>query len=169
MPDKSPLLAWYDADPAGWKPLFYPVFIDLGIAAGARATSVINTIFAPYMWTEVTHGIVGNIDDPETSGLYNDGQYLVSFSDERHNYTNAPTPANLLFGPHKEGSFKELPIPIFFPANHSVNISIENIYARILTPESPTFRVYFLLKGMSYWGDLAPPKEILNMSMGRPR
>lgn len=163
----NPLTAFFDADPAGWKPYFYSEFVDLGIAANAQATMVFQTTFAPYIWTHVTHGIVGNIDDPESSGLYNDGQYLVRMSDERTRYIDKPVPANLAFGPHKEGEFAELPMPIFFPANHAVNLELTNIWTRVLDPEAETFRVYFCLRGMQYWGQLKPPKDLIDMSQGR--
>lgn len=164
---QNPLTAFFDADPAGWKPYFYSEYVDLGIATDAQATMVFQTTFAPYIWTHVTHGVVGNIDDPESSGLYNDGQYLVRMSDERTRYIDKPVPANLAFGPHKEGEFCELPMPIFFPANHAVNIELTNIWTRVLSPVADTFRVYFCLRGMQYWGQLKPPRSLLDMSRGQ--
>lgn len=163
----NPLTAWFDADPAGWRPYIYSEYKDVGVAVDSQASIVFQTLFAPFMWTHVTHGIVGNVDDPETSGLYNDGQYLLSVKDERTNYTDKPVPANLAFGPHKEGDFAELPMPIFFPANHAVTIGITNLYTRVLTPVSETFRVYVTLRGLHYWGELAPPRRLLDMSQGR--
>jgi hypothetical protein len=164
--ESNPLTAFFDADPAGWKPYFYGEYKDLGVAVDSQATMVINTNFAPYIWTHVTHGVSGNVDDPESSGLYNDGQYLVKIADERTNYTDKPLPANLLFGPHKEGEFAELPMPIFFPANHAVNVELTNIWTRVLTPISETFRVWIVLRGMQYWGQLQPPDDLLKMSRG---
>lgn len=163
---KNPLIAWYDADPAGWKPFLYSGFCDIGVDVDSQARLSIRTIYAPYMWTAVTHGIVGNIDDPETSGLYNDGQYLINWKDERSAYVNNPIPANLAFGPHKEGDFPESPLPVFFPANHTVTFELTNLYNRILTPEADTFRIYIALKGLHYWGQLKPPKELLEASKG---
>lgn len=162
----NPLVAFFDADPAGWKPYLYSEFLDLGVAADSQGTIVFRTNFAPMIWTHVTHGIVGNIDDPESSGLYNDGQYLVLVRDERTNYIDKPIPANLAFGPHKEGSFAELPFPIFFPANHAVNFQLTNIWTRVLTPVSETYRVYFALKGNTYWGQLQPPESLMRVSRG---
>lgn len=162
----NPLTAFFDADPSGWKPYLYCEFADLGIAANSQGTLVFNTTFAPYIWTHVTHGVVGDVDDPESSGLYNDGQYLVRMADERTNYIDKPIPANLAFGPHKEGDFADLPMPIFFPANHSVRVELTNIWARVLTPEADTFRVYMSLKGLSYWGQLKPPEDLMRMSRG---
>jgi hypothetical protein len=170
MPDKiqiqNPLTAFFDADPGGWKPMWYPAFFDLGVAAGARARNIIRINWRPYMWVETAHTIVGNIDDPETSGLYNDGQYLVSVADERQTYVNAPSPANLLWGPHKSGEFAPMPIPVFFPADHSINVELENIYTRTLTPPADTFRVYVELRGMHYYGSLQVPTDLLDWSQG---
>lgn len=162
----NPLTAFFDADPAGWKPYLYTEYVDLAVAEDSQATMVFSTTFAPYIWTHVTHGLRGNVDDPESSGVYNDGQYLVLMRDERTNYIDKPTPANLAFGPHKEGPFNELPMPIFFPANHAVNIELTNMWTRVLTPVSDTFRVYFTLRGLQYWGQLKPPRELMEMSRG---
>lgn len=163
----NPMIAFFDADPAGWKNYFYAEYVDLGVDANAQDVMVFNLMFAPYIWTHVAHGIVGNVDDPETSALNNDGQYLVKMRDERTNYIDKPAPANLLFGPHKEGSFAELPIPTFYPANHAIQIEITNIYTRTLNPPSDTFRVYFVLRGMQYWGQLKPPDDLMRLSQGR--
>ena len=165
--DKNPLTAFFDADPAGWKPYFYSEYADLGVAVDSQATMVFQTTFAPYIWTHVSHGIAGDVDDPESSGLYNDGEYLVRMSDERTRYIDKPVPANLAFGPHKEGEFSELPMPIFFPANHAVNIELTNLWTRVLSPVSTTFRVYFCLRGMQYWGQLKPPSELMDLSRGQ--
>ena len=162
----NPLTAFYDADPAGWKPYFYSEFVDLNVLVNSEGTMVFQTTFAPFIWTHTTHGIVGNIYDPTSSGLYNDGQYLVMMSDERTNYIDAPVPANLAFGPHQEGEFSEMPQPIFFPANHAVRVELRNLWTRTLTPVSETFRVYFCLRGIQYWGQLKPPRELLKMSQG---
>ncbi|MDD3380027.1 MAG: hypothetical protein PHD68_02265 [Rugosibacter sp.] len=164
---RNPLTAWYDADPAGWRPYMYDGFCDLGVAANAQNRMTIPTMFAPFIWVQVTHGVVGNFIDWQTSGLINDGQYLVQMAEQRANYLNQPTPANLAFGPHIEGSFADLPMPIFFPAEHTVNIELTNIYTRVLTPQADTFRVHFVLRGMQYHGDLKPPQELLNWSGGR--
>lgn len=164
---KNPLTAFYDADPAGWKPYYYPQYADLGVAADAQQSLVMRTNFAPYIWTHVTHSIVGDVDDWESSGLKNDGQYLVRMSDERTQYLDQPCPANVAWGPHKEGEFNPLPMPIFFPANHTVRFELTNIYTRVLNPQADVFRVYFCLCGMSYWGQLKPPQELLDLSQGR--
>lgn len=163
----NPLLAFYDADPAGWYPYFYSEFVDLGVTVDSQATCLFQTLFSPFVWTHVTHGIAGNIYDPESSGLYNDGQYLVRLSDQRTQYTDKPTPANLAFGPHNEGEFSELPMPIFFPANHSVRAELTNLWTRTLTPVAETFRVYVVLRGMTYRGQLRPPQDLMEMSQGQ--
>lgn len=162
----NPLTAFFDADPAGWRPYFYSEYVDLGIDENSTATTVFQTSFAPYIWTHTTHGLVGNIDDPESSGYYNDGQYLLRMSDERANYIDKPIPANLAFGPHKEGAFAEMPMPVFFPANHAVRVEFTNLWDRTLTPVAETFRVYIALKGMQYWGQLQPPKVLMELSRG---
>ena len=165
--ETNPLVAWFDADPAGWRPYIYPGYVDLNVAVDSQASITISTMFAPFMWNAITHGIIGNVRDPETSGLFDDGQYTFSVKDERTNYTHQPVPANIGFGPFVEGSYAALEFPIFFPANHAVTIELTNLYTRVLTPVSETFRVYVALKGMHYWGSLRPPKQLIEMSQGK--
>jgi hypothetical protein len=164
--DRNPLTSFFEADPAGWLPQFYGDYRDLGVAANAQENMTIRTDWAPYIWTHVVHTIVGNIGDPQTSGLYNDGQYLITLTDERRNFVSTPLPANMLFGPVGEGPYPDLPFPVFFPADHTVRVGLTNIYNRVLTPVSETFRVYFALKGLAYWGSLKPPEELLEYSKG---
>ncbi len=163
---RSPLTAFFDADPAGWRPYTYAGFVDIGVTVNAQGTIGLPTMFQPYMWTGFRHTIVGNIDDWETTGLMNDGQYLVEYADERSQYTSTPTPALLLSGPHKEGPFPDFPLPVFFPANHTITFKLTNIYTRVLTPTFPTFRVWVAMYGLQYWGKLQPPRNLLNYSQG---
>lgn len=163
---RSPLLAFYDADPAGWRHYSYSSFVDIGVAANQQGTITLPTMFQPYMWHGFRHSVVGDIDDWETTGLKNDGQYLVEYSDERSQYTSAPTPALLLSGPHKEGPFPSFELPVFFPANHTITFRMTNIYTRVLTPTAATFRVYVSIYGLQYWGKLQPPRDLLNYSQG---
>ena len=164
---KNPLIAWYEADPAGWLPYSYGGFTDLKVEADSTGRIAVRTINAPFMWTKVVHTIVGNIEDPQTSGLYNDGQYLMGVRDERRNFTDTPIPADLFAGPRKQGDFPDLDFPIFFPSNHTIRFELVNIYTRILTPESDVFRIWVGVRGMHYWGDLKPPEALLKYSRGQ--
>jgi len=163
---RSPLTAFYDADPAGWRHYTYPGFVDLGVAANSQGTITLPTMFQPYMWTGFRHTVVGDIDDWESTGLKNDGQYLIEYADERSQYTSAPTPALLLSGPHKMGPFPDFSLPVFFPANHTIVFRLTNIYTRVLTPVAAFFRVWISIHGLQYWGKLQPPRHLLDYSQG---
>ena len=139
---------------------------DIAVAANSQGVITLPTMLQPYMWHDLTHTIVGNIDDPETSGLYNDGQYTIEYADERSQYTSIAIPSLALSGPHKEGSFPDFRLPVFFPANHTITFRITNLHGRILTPTAPTFRVWVCIHGLQYWGQLRPPQNMLDYSQG---
>lgn len=167
LPSSNPLVAYYDADPAGWRPYWYTEYVDLGVTINSQGTAVVKTDFSPFIWTHTTHGLVGEVDNPEWSGYYNDGQYLIKMSDQRTNYMQKPVPANLAFGPHKEGPFSEMSMPIFFPGDHSVTFEFTNLWTRVLTPIADTFRIYICMRGIQYWGTLRPPEELMRFSKGQ--
>lgn len=156
MPE-NPLQAWFDSDPGGWKSYMYPAYIDLGVAANATAQGQIETNFKPFIWNEVAWSFMGNILDPESSGLYNDGMVLVDMKEEETLYFKAPVPINAAFGPHFQGQFNPMPFPTYYPANHSLVFNLTNVYTRVLTPTAETFQVCLLIRGLHYYGEVLPP------------
>lgn len=148
------LLSVQDLDPERWKPMYYQVTIDVPVAADGRGVGSINTNNQAFVLVRVGHTILGNTMDPETSGLYNDGQYVIKWADEQRNYSDVPVQANLAFGPHIEGAQRRLPYPVMYAGNHTITFEVTNLYTRVLTPVSENFRVAILLDGLADWGTL---------------
>jgi hypothetical protein len=150
------LMGKFDRDPGKYRPLYYGVHIDVGVATGSIATGSVTINMQPYIWTHVLHQIVGNTNDYATTGLAQDGQYLIELKDEQSNYQNVPLPADMLFGSVRIGDVRPLAYPIPFAGNKTITITLTNLYTRVFVPVSPTFRVYVALGGVAEWGDLYP-------------
>lgn len=153
---KSPLLSRFDADPGPWRPMLYPVTIDVPVAAGGSEEGSITIQNQPFIWTWLGHQIIGNTGDPETSGLYQDGQYDIEMKDEQSNYQSAPVAAASAFGGIVAGFKVDLPLPIGYPGTKTLTFRITNHYTRILTPEPPeaVFKVKLCVGGVADWGKL---------------
>ena len=141
-----------DLDPERWKPMNYAVNIDVPVAANERGQGYIQLNEQAIFITRASVLFLGNTEDPETSGLYQDGQVLISMNDEMRNYSNIPVHADLLFGPKRAGPFRTLEYPLFYQAAHALRFEIVNVYTRILTPRADTFRVQICLSGLADWG-----------------
>lgn len=141
-----------DLDPERWKPMNYGVTISVGVAANSIGRGNVQLNEQAFIITKVAIGIIGNTFDPETSGLYDDGQFLVSMNDETKNYSNIPILCDLIFGPKQAGPFRSLEYPIMYAASHSIKFELINTYTRILTPRADTFQVQIALCGLADWG-----------------
>lgn len=150
----TPLLSTSDLDPERWKPVSYSETADVPVEANGTARVTINTINQPYVLTRIGHAVLGNTVDWVTTGLINDGQYLIHWVDENRQYTNNPTQANLLWGPHIEGPNRNLEYPIYYAGNHAISFDITNLYQRILTPVATTFQIQIHIAGMADFGAL---------------
>jgi hypothetical protein len=150
------LLDVSDLDPERWKPMFYSMLVEVPVAEGGIGRGSITTNNQPYIFTHISHAIVGNTYDPETSGLYDDGQYLINWRDEVRAYSKEPILASLLFGPKFQGDWQRLPYSVYYAGNHTVSFDLTNTYTRILTPVSATFKVQIALRGLADWGALQP-------------
>lgn len=155
----APLLNKFDIDPGDWRPLYYPVEIEVGVAAGAIGRNSVSVNNMPYIWVRTTHGIKGDVADPETSNLWNDGQYDVNFRDEESVYQRDWAPANLVFGGYgpaqggqQGGYLIDMPYPIAFSGNRTVTFEVRNSILRAPTDQSTTFKVVFVMHGISSWG-----------------
>lgn len=141
-----------DLDVERWKPMNYAVTIDVPVVQNGIGRGSVQLNEQAYLITRISMLILGNTEDPETSGLYQDGQFLVSMNDEIRNYSNVPVHSDLLFGPKREGSFRTLEYPICYQAGHSIKFELTNTYTRILTPQADTFQVQVCLSGLADWG-----------------
>lgn len=153
---RAELLSRFDADPGPWRPMYYPVEIAVPTAAGQSETGSVTIANQPFIWAFIGHQIIGNTADPETSGLYQDGQYSIEFKDDLSNYQAAPVPAGAAFGGAQFGYQIEFPIPIPYPGAVTLTFRVVNHYTRILTPEPPDgkFRVKIVAGGFADWGTL---------------
>jgi hypothetical protein len=128
--------------------------VSVGLTEGARAVNSINLNNQPYIMTRITHQIVGNTTDPETSGLYQDGMYAIAWKDEQSVYTDAPIMANCFAGSVVAGFSYEMPFPLPYAGNKTLTFEVYNRVARTLAPGVDTFEVAIVLHGISFWGEL---------------
>lgn len=151
----TPLINFFDLDPERLKPIAYPCNIEVPVGADQIGHNSITLRNQPLIITRITHGIIGNTADPESTGLHDDGQYSIEWKDEERNYTVLPMAADLLFGPKVQGEFPDLVYPIYFAGTHTLDFRITNHYTRVLTPEVDTFVVQIGLHGLCDYGKLA--------------
>lgn len=154
--DRSSLLGRYDQDAGPWRPMYYGLTINVPVAAGGSENASITLNNQPYIWQYLSHMILGQTYDWETSGLYQDGQYMIEFKDEQSNYQNVPVAASAAFGQGPCGYMLEFPFPIPFAGNKTITFRITNNYTRVITPTPPSavFPVHLVLAGVADWGDL---------------
>lgn len=153
---KNALVSRFDADPGPWRPMYYPVEISVPLAAGQSEVGSVTINNQPFIWMFLGHQIMGNTGDPETSGLYQDGQYDIEMKDEQSNYQHAPVCASGAFGGGAVGYQIELPIPICYPGAKTITFRVTNRYTRILTPEpsEAVFKLKLVIGGVQDWGTL---------------
>ena len=151
---KHPLLGRFDLDPGRWRPMYYGVEIGVPVALDGMAQGSITLNNQPFVLTKITHAIVGCTAVPDTTGLYQDGQYTIEFRDEQSNYQNMPIQADALLGSVRVGQFQDLPYPIPFAGNRTLTFRIVNRCLRVLDPVSETFQVAVVLHGVADWGEL---------------
>lgn len=152
MDPTSRLMSPSDLNPSRWKPMNYGVNIDVPVAANGVGQAACTMNHQPIFVTRIAMLFLGNTRDPETSGLYQDGQVLVSMADDQRNYQNIPIHADLLWGPKDGGSFRTLDFPIYYAGGRTVRFELTNVYTRVLTPVSETFRVQIIMAGLADWG-----------------
>lgn len=150
---RNRLLSRFDADPGPWRPMFYPVEIDVPVTSGQSEIGSVTINNMPFIWTYLGHQIIGNTADPETSGLYQDGQYEIEMKDEQSNYQSAPIAASASLGGGAFGYIIQLPLPIPYPGTKTLTFRITNRVTRVLTPDAETFPVKLTVGGMAEWGE----------------
>jgi hypothetical protein len=155
--DRSSLLGRFDQDAGPWRPMYYGMTINVPLVGGGSENASITINNQPYIWMFLAHRILGNTVDWETTGLIQDGQYMIEFKDEQSNYQNVPISAAAAFGQAELGFMEEFPFPIPFSGNKTITFRITNNYTRILTPTpaTPVFPVHLVLAGVADWGELS--------------
>lgn len=149
---QEPLQNLFDLKPERLHPAFYAVTIDVPVNQNGVGQGSITIRNQPLIITRIATRILGLTWDPETTGLADDGQYLVEWSDEQRNYTPAPVNADLLFGPKHQGSFQSLVYPLYYAGTHTILFRLTNLYQRVLTPEVDTYQVQVLMQGLADFG-----------------
>lgn len=154
--NRDPLVSRFDADPGPWRPMYYAVTIPVPTTANGSEVGSVTINNQPFIWMDLGHQIVGNTADPETSGLYQDGQYSIEMKDEQSNYQALPVPASGAFGGGQFGFKIALPMPVGYAGSKTITFRVINHYTRILTPApaEDVFNVKLVLIGASDWGTL---------------
>lgn len=152
--ESSHLVNRFDQDPGAWRPFNYSVEMDVGVADGGLGRGQITTNQQPFIFTRLSSMIIGNTGDPETSGLYQDGQYSISFKDEMSNYQKEPVMAPILCGSVESGFISWLAMPLSLAGTRTLTFNVINRVLRVLSPEAETFRLMITMHGMADWGSL---------------
>lgn len=151
--DNTPRLVMpQDLNAERWKPMVYAVTIDVPVTANGIGRGNIQMNDQAIILTRASVMILGNTEDPETSGLYQDGQYLLTMQDEERVYSNVPVQADLLWGPKRVGPWRSFEYPIYYTRSHAVRFEVINIYTRVLTPQASNFQVQIALSGLADFG-----------------
>lgn len=158
QPVATPLLNFFDLDPERLKPLIYAVTIDVPVIEGGIGQGSVQLRNQPFIVTKLTHRILGRTGDPESSGLYDDGQYLIEWKDDMRVFTPVPINADLLMGPKIHGEFPDLVYPIYYAGTIALHFRLTNQYARTLSPSADYFKVQIAVHGTADWGKLQPPQ-----------
>lgn len=145
----SLLQNWYDLDPQKWAWFTIPATVDVGIAQDAAVSTQVSLLNHPQYIVRITHQIIGNTGDPETSGLTQDGQYSIEVKDQKTVFTLNPVQANNLFGPQQVGPFPDLGFPKYYQGVNTLQFRVTNLIPRILTPESDTFQIQLAIHGVA--------------------
>lgn len=147
--DQAQLYNWNDLDPQIWKVFSFPVNIDVSCAVDGVGRGDAKLLNHRQFITKITHQVLGQTTDPQASGLYQDGQYLIDWKDQKNVFTIEGVQANNLFGPYQQGSFPSLPFPQYYAGVNTIMFTVTNLYTRTLIPASPTFRVQICLHGIA--------------------
>src|SRR4030042_6675063 len=105
MDPSSRLMSPSDLNAARVNPMNYATIIDVPVIANGVGQGVVTFNNQPIFVTRAAMLFLGNTEDPETSGLFQDGQVLIAMNDDQRTYQNQPIHADLLWGPKREGSF----------------------------------------------------------------
>jgi hypothetical protein len=151
---RNTLLNRYDADPGPWRPMYYPVEIDVPTESGGSEEASVTINNQPFIWMFLGHQIMGCTGDSLATGLWQDGQYDITMKDEQSNYQSGPIAVGASLGGGPFGYNIELPLPIAYPGTKTITFRVTNRCTRLLTPESDTFVVKLTVGGVADWGEL---------------
>jgi hypothetical protein len=151
---RNTLLNRFDADPGPWRPMYYPVEIDVPVESGGSEERSVTINNQPFIWQFLGHQIMGCTGDPITTGLFQDGQYDITMRDEQSNYQSGPIAVCASIGGGPTGYMIYLPLPIPYPGTKTLTFRVTNRCTRRLSPESDVFTVKLTVGGVADWGEL---------------
>jgi hypothetical protein len=146
------LLSEFDKDPGRWRPYKYGLILDVPVDEEEAVEGDMKLLNQPFILTQITTNVVGNVSDYEGTGLADDGQYFVEWREEQSVYQNAPLLAKSAFG--TETAPIPLPAPIGFAGNRVLVWRVRSAYTRVLSPDADTFKVQIIIHGVANWGEL---------------
>lgn len=150
----SPLFGRYDKDPGRYRPQWYHVEISVPVLANGQGRGSININNEPFCIVRMSAKIVGDTGDPETSGLYEDGQYDIEWKDQQRNYVDGPIAANLMWGWLGSGYQIDFPFPLPYSGNDTLSFIVTNRVARTLAPPDDYFKIQIVAGGITDLGEL---------------
>lgn len=144
------LLSRFDKDPGRFRPMQYNLLVSVPVLVNGIGRGSISINNQPYIWTYLTHGIVGDVS--AGTGLFQDNQYLISVRDEQSNYQDMSGLALTQFGDANSGRFLPLPYPIPYSGNKTITFEIQNLYNRVIVGDPENFQVQLTMRGVADWG-----------------
>lgn len=114
------------------------------LPAGRSQEGAFNVVNLPFVATRITSGIVGpsNNLDPNDASPARDGQYLLEFRSDQHNYQSEPILATALHG-LAVGGYLDLAAPIELAPKTALTVRITNA-----TPRSDSIKVQVVFHGV---------------------
>lgn len=155
QPIKTNLMSRFDADPGPWRPMYYSLVVSVPLAINGIGEGSIPIYNQPFIFERVTHEIIGPAANPSVAGIgvYQDGQYSISFGDEQTVYQDKPASANSMFGNVHNGTSIPLPFPLPYAGNKTIKFTVQNLITRTLVGATH-FSVQITLHGKSNIDDI---------------
>lgn len=150
----SPLFGRYDKDPGRYRPQWYHVEIDVGVAAGAVNVGSININNEPFCIVRMNSKIIGDTANAQTSGIFQDGQYDIEWKDQQRNYVDGPMAADLMWGSDDSGYVINFPFPLPYSGNDTLEFRVTNRVTRVPVPTADFFQVQIVVHGITDLGEL---------------
>lgn len=149
----SPIFGRYDKDPGRYRPQWYHVEFDVGVAAGGQGQGSIPINNEPFCIVRMSAKIVGDTANDQ-SGIVEDGQYDIEWKDQQHNYVDGPMAANLMWGWNERGYALDFPFPIPYSGNDTLSFRVTNRVTRVPVPTADYFKIQIVVAGITDLGEL---------------
>jgi len=148
----SPLFGRYDKDPGRYRSQWYHCEISVGQATGDQGRGSININNEPFAVVRMSAKIVGDVSNPQVSGIYQDYMYTVEWKDQQRNYVDGPICPDLMWGSTQSGYAIDFPFPLPYSGNDTLSFTITNRVTRVIPEEY--FVVQIVVAGITDIGEL---------------